>query len=94
MTRKTKTPALSTQLKTAQAEIAELKKKLEASENASKYNSKRGDEFLAELNGVHTLLDAMPNPPARKAEIKNSWGSTVESDIPAAVRVSVLLATR
>ena len=93
-TRKTKTPALSTQLKNAQTEIAELKKKLEAAENNSKYNAKRGDEFLAELNGVHTLLDAMPNPPPRKAEIRNTWGSTVESDVSAAVRVSVLLATR
>ena len=94
MTRKTKTPALSTQLKTAQTEIAELKKKLESAERSQKNVDERARDYLAEINAVHTLLDAMPNPPPRVAEQTNSWGGKSESQVAAATRVSVLLATR
>lgn len=94
MTRKTKTPALSTQLKNAQAEVADLKKKLEQSERMQKHYSDKHSEALTEINNVHTLLDAMPNAPARVAKTETSWGSTNETPVPAAIRVSVLLATR
>lgn len=94
MTRKTKTPALSTQLKNAQAEIEALKKKLEQSDQMQKHYSDKHSEVLAEINAVHTLLDAMPNPPPRVAEQTNYWGGKSESPIAAATRVSVLLATR
>lgn len=94
MTRKTKTPALSTQLKTAQAEIEALKKKLEHSDRMQKHYSDKHSEVLAEINNVHTLLDAMPNAPARVARTETSWGNTNETPVPAAIRVSVLLATR
>ncbi len=94
MTRKTKTPALSTQLKAAQAQIAELNKKVERAESYQKSSDNKASEYLAELNAVHTLLDAMPNPPPRVAEQTTSWGGKHEGPVPVAVRVSVLLATR
>ena len=94
MTRKTKTPALSTQLKNAQAEIAALTKKITDAENTVKRLEIKVTEHLAEINAVHTLLDAMPNPPPRVAEQTNYWGGKSESPIAAATRVSVLLATR
>lgn len=94
MTRKTKTPAVSTQLKAAQAEIAELKKKLESAERYQKSAEERVRDHLAEINAVHVLLDAMPNPPPRVAEQTTAWGGKSESPVAAATRVSVLLATR
>jgi hypothetical protein len=92
--KKTKTPALSTQLKAAQAQIAELTKKAEREESYRKNAEDKTREYLAELNNVHALLDAMPNPPPRVAEQTNSWGGKSEGPVPASVRVSVLLATR
>jgi hypothetical protein len=94
MTRKSKTPALSTQLKAAQAQIAELTKKVEHAESYQKSAENKQKEYLDELNGVHTLLDAMPNPPPRNAEQTTAWGSTHTQPVSAAVRISVLLATR
>jgi hypothetical protein len=94
MTRKTKTPALSTQLKAAQAKIEELNKKVDREESYRKNAEDKSREYLAELNNVHTLLDAMPNPPPRNSEQTTAWGSTTQQPVPAAVRVSVLLATR
>ncbi len=94
MTRKTKTPALSTQLKAAQAQIADLTKKLEQAERSAKYADENVIRAQRELDAVHLLLDAMPNPPPRVAEQTTSWGGKTEQPVPAATRLSVLLATR
>lgn len=56
-----KKPAVSTQLKQANARIEELEKKLADAQRAQEYASKRAADADAELDQMHALLDALPN---------------------------------
>lgn len=59
-------PALSTQLRQAQADLASLATKLKTVETSVKYNSDRATKAEQEIEQVHSFLDAVPNPPDRK----------------------------
>src|SRR5690348_57354 len=87
MTKATRKPALTTQLKNAQAEIAALTKKVETEERNAKYAQARADEAKRELADVHAFLDAVPNPPANKT-------GEYSQPVSAMTRLSVFLATR
>lgn len=64
----TKKPALSTQLKQAQALIEELKKKVESAERGQKYAQDSRADAERELNDVHAFFDALPGALPRKNE--------------------------
>lgn len=71
--------ALTTQLKNANAKIAELEKSL-ASEKASKdmyYKNERDAAGIIEQ--LHQFLDAVPNSVPRESDGENSW-SRVKRD--------------
>lgn len=61
-------PAVSTQLKNAQAEIAELKKQLESSKSSQSYYNERANKLQAEVEEIHSFFDALPNVISRKAD--------------------------
>ncbi|MEG0966729.1 MAG: hypothetical protein RSG92_15275 [Pseudomonas sp.] len=82
-------PALSTQLKASQAEVAALQKKLESSEQHQKWARESADKANTALNDVHAFLDAVPNPPARKA---GEEGYGAERSLM--TRLAVYLSTR
>ena len=63
-----KKPAVSTQLKQAQARIAELEKKIESSERSQKYAQDARADSERELNQVHAFFDALPGALPRKSE--------------------------
>lgn len=63
-----KAPALSTQLKTANAKIAELEKKLAESEKYKKWAEESRDAAKRETEDVHTFLDALPGAIERKSQ--------------------------
>ncbi len=63
-----KAPALSTQLKTATAKIAELEKKLEEANRYKDIWYKEHSEKSKIIEEIHTLIDALPNTVARKNE--------------------------
>ncbi len=58
----------ATQLKNANAEIAEIKKKLENAESYKKMYQNSAERAEQELEQVHRFLDAVPNPIAREPE--------------------------
>lgn len=88
---KTKTPAISAQLKNALAEIEALKKKIENTESISRYRDQENTKLSAELGQIHAFLDAVPNPPVRETETGNYGAKVAHS---AMTRLSVYLATR
>ena len=63
-----KKPAISTQLKTAQARITELEKELAAAKSNSDYHGKQRAEAESELRDVHNFLDAVPGAVPKKSE--------------------------
>lgn len=79
-------PALSTQLKAANARIVELEKKLSDTERSVKYNSDRASAADAEVNQVHAFLDAVPGSIPKEGE-----GYTKHS---AMTRLAAWLATK
>lgn len=67
-----KKQSLTRQLKQSQqneaqlfAEVSSLKEKLKSAEGMRDYNSKRAQDAEQEIEQVHMLLDAVPNPPPR-----------------------------
>lgn len=94
----TKTPALSTRLKLANAEIESLRKKIESLESTLKnecahknsyFNDKQKAE--AEIEQVHALLDALPGSGPRKTEGENSWD---QKTLATMTRLAAYLANR
>lgn len=82
------------QLREAQAKVAgqaneidALRKELANNKNTIDYMSRNNSEMREQIELVHTILDALPNPPARKYGEYNA-----EHKI--AVRLCVLLAAR
>ena len=63
-----KAPALSTQLKTAQARIIELEKKVESLTKDKDMWYKYYQDDRKVLEELHTLLDTLPNVVPRKHE--------------------------
>lgn len=63
-----KAPALSTQLKTANAKIVELEKKLADSERTQKYLRESQEAKDRQIEEVHTFLDALPGAIERKSQ--------------------------
>jgi septal ring factor EnvC (AmiA/AmiB activator) len=61
-----KKPALSTQLKNAQAQIAELEKSLTSSKSSVDYHRRQTEEAQSELNQVHAFFDALPDSLPRR----------------------------
>lgn len=76
----TKKPAITTQLKNANARVAELEKELEAAKKDAanqKASSdswyRKNNETQAELDQLHSLLDALPGCLPRKQQGEESW---------------------
>ena len=63
-----KAPALSTQLKTANAKIVELEKKLADSDRSQKYLREAQEAKDRQIEEVHTFLDALPGAIERKIQ--------------------------
>ena len=63
-----KAPALSTQLKTANAKTVELEKKLADSERTQKYLRESQEAKDRQIEEVHTFLDALPGAIERKSQ--------------------------
>lgn len=87
--------SITRQLKAALNEIEELKKNIESLEKKFKseeslktYNYTARAEAESQLNQVHTLLDCVPNPPARKTS------DDYPKELQLVTRISVWLATR
>jgi uncharacterized protein YlxW (UPF0749 family) len=87
MAKNARKPALSTQLKAAQAETAALQKRIEQFERTSKYENDARAKAERELSDIHAFLDAVPNAPASKT-------TEYSQPISAMTRLSVYLATR
>ena len=86
-----KSPALSTQLKSAQTRIAELEKKL--ADESSRTQSARilADDRGKEIEQVHQVLDAVPNSIPRKSDSEESWNRVERTSI---TRLAAWLAIR
>lgn len=68
-----KKPAISTQLKNAQAQILELEKTLASSKSSVEYQRRQTEEAQSELNQVHAFFDALPDSlPRRHIETHQS----------------------
>lgn len=88
---KPKQPALSTQVKTLTAQVAELEKKL-AQEKASKDGqSQARQEKEAEIEQVHALLDALPGAAGRKTAHEEAY---YRKDLSIMTRLASYLAAR
>ena len=96
----TKTPALSTQLKTAKAEIAALQEKVTKFEKDVKQQSEYKDmyyrqksELEKEIEAVHSLLDMLEGTIPRKTipDASQEW-NTVKHDMM--TRLAAYLAKR
>jgi septal ring factor EnvC (AmiA/AmiB activator) len=64
----TKKPAVSTQLKQAQARIAELEKKVESAERSQKYAQEARADAERELSQLHAFFDVLPGALPKKNE--------------------------
>lgn len=84
-----KKPAVTTQLKTANARIAELEKQIKDGAWQVPHYKKQADEANAELENVHAIFDAMPGCIARKKD-----GEYSSQNIAAATRLASWLASR
>lgn len=76
----TKKPAVATQLKTANARIKELETQVEKLTKEAASNKSTSDTWYrqhnekeAELEQLHSLLDALPNCLPRKSQGEESW---------------------
>ena len=96
----TKTPALSTQLKTAKAEIAALQEKVTKFEKDVKQQSEYKDMYCRqkndlekEIEAVHSLLDVLEGTIPRKTipDASQEW-NTVKHDMM--TRLAAYLAKR
>jgi DNA repair exonuclease SbcCD ATPase subunit len=96
----TKTPAVSTQLKTAKAEIAALQEKITKLEKDVKQQSEYKDmycrqknELEKEIEAVHSLLDVLEGAIPRKTipDATQEW-NTVKHDMM--TRLAAYLAKR
>jgi len=96
----TKTPALSTQLKTAKAEIVALQEKITKLEKDVKQQSEYKDmycrqksELEKEIEAVHSLLDVLEGAIPRKTipDAAQEW-NTVKHDMM--TRLAAYLAKR
>lgn len=96
----TKTPALSTQLKTAKAEIktleekvAKLSKDLETTTSYKETWYKKSNELEKEIESVHSLLDVLEGTIPRKTipDASQEW-NTVKHDM--ITRLAAYLAKR
>jgi peptidoglycan hydrolase CwlO-like protein len=63
-----KAPALSTQLKSAQARIVDLEKQLAETARQRDSNATMRQSAETELEQLHQMLDAVPNPILRREE--------------------------
>lgn len=86
-----KQPALSTQLKAANAKIVELEAKLKTATQHNEYNQKQFSDATALIEQVHQVLDAVPNSIARESEGENSWDRVKRSPV---TRLAAWLAIR
>jgi len=87
--------SLTRQLKAANEIIAKLKeeaqqtaKKLESAESNRAYYTALANQRQAEIDGVNSMLDAMPNPPPTKTT------ADYPKDLPVQTRLAVWLASR
>jgi DNA repair exonuclease SbcCD ATPase subunit len=96
----TKTPAVSTQLKTAKAEIAALQEKITKLEKDVKQQSECKDMYYRqkndlekEIEAVHSLLDVLDGAIPRKTipDVTQEW-NTVKHDMM--TRLAAYLAKR
>lgn len=96
----TKTPAVSTQLKTAKAEIAALQEKITKLEKDVKQQSEYKDMYCRqkndlekEIEAVHSLLDVLEGTIPRKTipDASQEW-NTVKHDMM--TRLAAYLAKR
>ncbi len=71
-------------------EIEALKKKLDSTESSRKYAQEQLAKKSEELESVHDLLDAFPNPPARKSSHEESYNRV---EYTATTRIAVWLAS-
>ena len=93
-----KKPAITTQLKNANARVVELEKELEAAKKDATNQKASSDswcrqhnETKAELEQLHSLLDALPGCLPRKVQAEESWRSTEHA---AMTRLASWLAVR
>lgn len=63
-----KTPALSTQLKNAQAEITKLQAELKRAKEMQEIYSKNADAATKEVEAIQVILDALPGAIDRRKE--------------------------
>ena len=96
----TKTPALSTQLKTAKAEIAALQEKIAKLDKDVKQQSdykdmwyKKNGELEQQIEAIHSLLDVLEGAIPRKTipDATQEW-NTVKHDMM--TRLAAYLAKR
>lgn len=95
----TKAPSTATRLKNANAELKELRLKVEALERDHKYEKgyreraeKEREDLRSELEQLHGLLDAMEGAAPRKTVGKDQWGSDTEINNKAMTRLASWLA--
>lgn len=71
---KTKSPEVALfeqqdlEIKARDARILQLEKELEDSKKSTKYHSENWDKVRSEVEGLHQLIDLLPNSPSRKNE--------------------------
>lgn len=85
----TRKPAISTQLKQAQARIAELEKSLATEKQYKEWASNGQKKSDEELDQVHSFFDALPGALPRKSD--GEYGSKPNS---AMTRLAAWLATK
>ena len=89
-----KTPALSTQVKTLQAELEKVKADLKSKTEYYERERKEKHLLIEELSQLHGLLDAMPNAAPRKTIGKSEWNTEIEIENKAMTRLAAWLSCR
>lgn len=84
-------PAASTQIKTLQAQVTELEKKLKSATDQSDMYYKKSNGLAEEIEQVHALLDVLPGAAGRKTEAEESY---YRKDINVMTRLASYLAAR
>jgi hypothetical protein len=67
---------LEIRLNDAAEKIAQLEKKAKDHESTREYYNRRDNEQVAEIEGFHLLLDAIPGAPERKMRDANGYERT------------------
>ena len=88
---KPKQPALSTQVKTLTAQVAELEKKLAQETKYKEGHYVARQEKEAEVEQVHALLDALPGAAGRKTAHEEAY---CRKDLSIMTRLAAYLAAR